>query len=448
MGVLKRYMRQLDSVIKKSNCLIFFVNSMFCRNCGNEQNSEAQFCHHCGNKHLQSQKISVQTSAHETAKDKPQNRKNVFLFLGLFIPICLVFLIWLAVSENNDSFNGKETLAEKTPPPFSPTDGEKLINKFFNLLDRRDYEQAFNLFSLKKQDGGTADQWKKGYKNTVSHAVNSVSCYDFICELDVTATENNTENMRRVNYKFRYYLTYNAEYSLKIDKALFISQNIEEIIKSYGSEANSDGALLGSFVKITCTEPNFERSMQGSGTIIGNDTVLTNFHVGIGYPEYCFAQRVDNQGLTTDDIYVLDYSIVENKGFDFWTFHIIKDDENTNENPIPIPLRTCTKNQIQIGDKIRIYGFPAASGGNLTITDGLVSGLDTRVDGLYITSAKIDHGNSGGAAVDVSKNCFLGVPTLGLQGDFESYGGILSLHKILEIEPRLFSKTDPISITQ
>lgn len=81
-----------------------------------------------------------------------------------------------------------------------------------------------------------------------------------------------------------------------------------------------------------------------------------------------------------------------------------------------------------LGEKIRIFGFPAVSGGSsLTITDGLISSFDDNED--IITSAKIDSGNSGGLAVD-ENGCIVGIPSAVSVGDYESLGLIISVNNL------------------
>ena len=55
--------------------------------------------------------------------------------------------------------------------------------------------------------------------------------------------------------------------------------------------------------------------------------------------------------------------------------------------------------------------------------DGVVSSFAG--NGLILTSAKIDHGNSGGLAVD-RNGCFMGIPSAANKGEFESLGIIIS----------------------
>ena len=76
-----------------------------------------------------------------------------------------------------------------------------------------------------------------------------------------------------------------------------------------------------------------------------------------------------------------------------------------------------------IGDEVVILGYPAigASSG-ITATDGIISGYD---GDYYVTSAKVNSGNSGGIAVDLKNDCNLGIPTLVDAGSLESLARIL-----------------------
>ena len=75
------------------------------------------------------------------------------------------------------------------------------------------------------------------------------------------------------------------------------------------------------------------------------------------------------------------------------------------------------------GEKIVILGYPGiGSSDDITATDGIISGRDGF---YYITSAKIEHGNSGGTAIYLKDNCILGIPTSSRVGEIESLGRIL-----------------------
>ena len=79
--------------------------------------------------------------------------------------------------------------------------------------------------------------------------------------------------------------------------------------------------------------------------------------------------------------------------------------------------------KVNIGDQVVILGYPAiGSPTDITATEGIISGYDYP---YYITSAKIDHGNSGGLAILVKGDCYLGIPTGAAVGSIESLGRIL-----------------------
>jgi hypothetical protein len=84
--------------------------------------------------------------------------------------------------------------------------------------------------------------------------------------------------------------------------------------------------------------------------------------------------------------------------------------------------QTCTIKP-NIGDAVLILGYPAIGAKeSVTATEGIISGFDEE---YFTTSAKIERGNSGGAALDIKRNCFLGLPTLVFAGKIESLARIL-----------------------
>ena len=99
------------------------------------------------------------------------------------------------------------------------------------------------------------------------------------------------------------------------------------------------------------------------------------------------------------------------------------------------PISNCVDGasnsyNVEIGDKLIILGYPTiGSESGITVTEGIISGID---DKYYITSAKIDHGNSGGAALRIKDGCYLGLPTSSVVGSIESLGRILKAKVILK----------------
>src|SRR3989338_1064386 len=93
------------------------------------------------------------------------------------------------------------------------------------------------------------------------------------------------------------------------------------------------------------------------------------------------------------------------------------------------PLIACFEKP-SIGDAVLILGYPSiGSQTDITATEGIISGYD---GDYYITSAKVDRGNSGGAAILVKESCHLGIPTFTKIGSAESLARILDLHVAIE----------------
>lgn len=78
---------------------------------------------------------------------------------------------------------------------------------------------------------------------------------------------------------------------------------------------------------------------------------------------------------------------------------------------------------VNVGDRVLVLGYPSiGSKTSLTATEGIVSGED---GDYYVTSAKVDRGNSGGAAILVKDSCYLGIPSASVVGQIESLARIL-----------------------
>lgn len=152
--------------------------------------------------------------------------------------------------------------------------------------------------------------------------------------------------------------------------------------------------------------------------------ILTNKHVlAVPYlnkeyaPSFCQVRFPDSSFIS-----VSDPKINGNPNQDIATLLI------TNPNTYLTNIKTrpidCV-GRAEIGEKVLILGYPGiGSQGDITATEGIISGYD----GIYdITSAKIDHGNSGGVAILTDKNCYIGIPSYATTGSIESLGRILDL---------------------
>lgn len=87
------------------------------------------------------------------------------------------------------------------------------------------------------------------------------------------------------------------------------------------------------------------------------------------------------------------------------------------------------KTRAAVGEQIVILGYPGiGSATDITATEGIISGYE---NGYYITSAKVDHGNSGGAAILVKENCYLGIPSFVEAGQLESLARVLDFNNFI-----------------
>lgn len=208
--------------------------------------------------------------------------------------------------------------------------------------------------------------------------------------------------------------------------------------------------IAASVVNILCpSNQSDEESSGGSGTIISEDgLVLTNSHVIPQDNEYI---HVDETGClvvlpnpTTgqpDGIYLAHPIVLPgiSDKYDLAYMNIYAAYYDTDakkymgEYPRKFPsFNTATQCDVQLGEPVRIFGYPAISGGySLTITDGVVSSFPG--DGLVVTSAKISHGNSGGLAVD-KNGCMIGVPSMVNSDEAESLGVIYSMDLVRQFD--------------
>lgn len=208
-----------------------------------------------------------------------------------------------------------------------------------------------------------------------------------------------------------------------------------------------DEDIASAVVNIYCEGLTDEDSSGGSGTILDEDgLVLTNAHIipkNDQEQANCLVILPDPTTGSPNEIYTA-YPIVipelsEKYDLAFVQIHDVyydqEEDKSYGEYPKKFPAYDsnlyCKNENVRLGEPVRIYGYPAISGGYaLTITDGIVSSL-LPDEGLIITSAKISHGNSGGLAVD-QHGCRIGVPAMVTGDENESLGIIISNNLIFD----------------
>lgn len=181
-------------------------------------------------------------------------------------------------------------------------------------------------------------------------------------------------------------------------------------------------------------------SYSGPEIIILTNRHVVNTHNGYAIPYYCeavlpggykyFFDNNDLNFVTTNS----ETKYINSKPFNVYevdaAFFIIKNPDTYSANLAKAKASlTCTETP-RIGDDVIILGYPTiGSAEGITATDGIISGLE---ESYFITSAKIEQGNSGGAAILKNKNCYLGIPTFARTGSVESLARILSFKKIFK----------------
>jgi S1-C subfamily serine protease len=199
--------------------------------------------------------------------------------------------------------------------------------------------------------------------------------------------------------------------------------------------------VVASVVNIVCSTYYGKEISGGSGIIIEEEGgILTNYHV-VADAEVCLITLPNIISGTPEEIYVATPLIVPqlSKQYDLAFLKITEafiDDRGKAHGIFPKKFKTFTESPFcsgyvpKLGDEIRIYGYPVTSGGyNLTITDGVISSFSS--DGLILTSAKVDSGNSGGLAI-TKDGCLVGIPSAIFTGKYQNLGVIIPSTIILE----------------
>ncbi len=197
------------------------------------------------------------------------------------------------------------------------------------------------------------------------------------------------------------------------------------------TEANN----LKSVVNIGC-----DNGYGGSGTIwTNNGIILTNNHVIKGSTTCLITIPNPTDGSPTA-IYTAIPLIVPDLSqlYDLAALQITGSYTDSNRKiwgvyPTTFPAFTkpftCKDAKPQLGDTIRLYGYPVTSGDyNLTITDGIISNFTDNGD--ILTSAKVDSGNSGGLAINQQTGCMVGIPSAVESGNYQNLGVIIPVSVI------------------
>lgn len=156
-----------------------------------------------------------------------------------------------------------------------------------------------------------------------------------------------------------------------------------------GPERNAEqifSELSGSVARINVSNDHGERVSLGSGVVIGPDTVITNCHV---------TQNGRNIQVKVGESSLSAQLDVEDREFDLCSLRV---------SALRAPaVRIGSGQGLNSGQKVFAIGAP--HGLDLTISDGIVSGLREVAGGKLIqTTAPVSPGSSGGGLFDTKGN--------------------------------------------
>lgn len=184
-------------------------------------------------------------------------------------------------------------------------------------------------------------------------------------------------------------------------------------------------------VKVVCSDG--KNVTGGSGTIVGtNKFIITNYHVIEG-AVLCKVGITDDIKSPPSRWY--ETSIQTDLQIPSLDIAILKPIDSLPDNvnaAVGGNSKMCHPDYIELGDKVMVFGYPSVGGNTITVTEGVVSGFE----GFRVkTSAKIEHGNSGGGAflIKDTGNCWFGIPTSVAQGELESLGSIIN-YSLLQLK--------------
>jgi serine protease Do len=174
----------------------------------------------------------------------------------------------------------------------------------------------------------------------------------------------------------------------------------------------------------------------GSGTVIGaGGLILTNGHVVDDRLSEYDVLGVAVTGRTDEPPELKYLAEIASADYDL-DLAVIRIVSDMNGNPVQADLSSIPlgdSDQVEIGDHLRVLGYPGIGGETITFTEGAVSGFTSERDvegrAWIKTDATIAGGNSGGMAVN-SAGQLIGVPTRASGGSTE--GDIVDCRPVVD----------------
>ncbi len=423
---------------------------MYCKKCGKKNPEESKFCQYCGIQFSELMSVPKNSVEHQASSEYINVNKSPYPYvisIWKLIIMCLAtfglyeiywfYRQWKSFNSANDLKHGNVTLWIYSL--FAPLSSYSLFKHISNNAKKVDNDKGLEAGSLAiiyffftrfwlgflpliPVQNKINLYWKKKYGNKFVRSKFGV--WNWIVVVTVVLiiiysifsedTSTNTTSTAPTN---------------------------TSVVEGYNQDE-----VASSVVNIFCpsTVKN-EETTGGSGTIITEGgVILTNSHI---IPQDKKNIHVDDKGCIVvlpnpetgqpKEIYLAHPIVIpdlsDKYDLAYVSIYAAYYDENEKKYVGDYPRKfptfddtaRCTNENLKLGESIRVFGYPAISGGySLTVTDGLVSSFPG--EGLIVTSAKISHGNSGGLAVD-KNGCMIGVPSLVSSDEKESLGVIYSM---------------------
>ncbi len=152
---------------------------------------------------------------------------------------------------------------------------------------------------------------------------------------------------------------------------------------------------------------NLEPLWTGSGTIISpTGEILTNCHVACGAPVLIVLMTTDVDQ-PPEPVFSAEITHYD-EDLDLALLQVRTDMNGNPVSPSDLPyLEVGNSDDLRLGDKVYIFGYPGVGGSTITFTTGSVSGFESATVGgtqqrvIIKTDADIAGGSSGGTAVDL-----------------------------------------------
>jgi len=209
---------------------------------------------------------------------------------------------------------------------------------------------------------------------------------------------------------------------------------------------------ISAVVMLVCIGDDGESISYGSGVIVNSDegNIITNRHVVTNNDWSIIETSPTCHVGVTEDIsqppvfkyyadlvaYSPEPETYEEEDFDIAVLDIydVCPREECEDAPLYLPssfpyLEMGYSDELVLGSYVSVLGYPETGGGTFNFTEGILSGR--LGDFILKTDAKIDSGNSGGAALN-GYNQLIGIPSWALLGEAESIGYIIGIDAIYD----------------